>query len=164
MARVPTYFGEFPCPPTDKRPMVITKDMMKTFIYPMDKVANSDLNWLIASTDKVFCAMYQLPPGGTFDPPDVHAGDEPYYILKGTLTMINPSTGQVVRVSKGEALNIPMGVWHKAYNFGEEELKILVMIAPKPWAEQGTPDSFPDEMKVYKYNRVVQRRLNHDRR
>ena len=150
MAKVPEYFGNFPFPPTSKKPFVITKNGMKHFIYPLNDVHNSDLNWVIASTDKIFCAMYQLPPGGTFDPPDIHAGDEVYYILQGTLTMINPEIGQVVKVPRGEALLIPKGSWHKAYNFEEDEVKILFMIAPKIWDEDGAPAEFPGKLRIYK--------------
>ena len=150
MSKAPEWFGRIPFEPTKKRPIVLRKESFPTFIYPLTDLRNSDLNWLIASTDKLFCAIYQIPPGGTFDPPDVHAGDEPYYILQGTLTMLNPETGQVARVSKAEALLIPQGGWHKGYNFENDLLRILVMIAPKIWPEEGAPDSFPGEVRLYK--------------
>ena len=151
MATVPEYFGNFPFSPDKKRPVVITKQMMKLFVYPLGDLHNSDLNWIIASTDKLYTGIYQLPPGGTFDPPGLHGGDEPYYILKGTVTLTNPETGQSVTAKEGEAIHIPRGAWHKAYNFGPETARILVMIAPKIWDESGAPDSFPGEMKLYKH-------------
>jgi hypothetical protein len=55
-------------------------------------------------------------------------------------------------------LNIPQGAWHKAYNFEQEELQILVMIAPKIWDEEGSPVNFPGEMKVYKSGRQEDRK------
>ncbi len=139
MSKVPEFFGNFPFPPDAKKPTVVRKGEMRPFVYPLDSRTNSDLNWLIASTDKIFSAIYQIPPGGTFDPPDIHEGDEPYYILKGKLTMANPETQQVVQVGEGEALLIPKGAWHKGYNFESTELTILVMIAPRIWGPGGPP-------------------------
>jgi gentisate 1,2-dioxygenase len=46
----------------------------------------SDLTRIIVSTDKLFLGTYQLAPGGSFNPPELHPGDETYYILDGTLT------------------------------------------------------------------------------
>ena len=96
---------------------------------------------MIASTDRIFSAMYRIPPGGRFEPPDIHEGDEPYYILRGTLTMRNPETKQTVQIHQGEALLIPKGAWHQGYNFTDEDLLILVMIAPQIWGPQGPPPS-----------------------
>jgi mannose-6-phosphate isomerase-like protein (cupin superfamily) len=141
MGAVPSFFGSFPFPPDRKRPAVVTKASMKTFVYPLESLQHSDLNWVIASTDKVFSAIYKIPPGGRFEPPDIHEGDEPYYILEGTLTMRNPDTDQTVEIRQGEALYIPKGAWHQGYNFTDEDLKILVMIAPQIWGAQGPPPS-----------------------
>lgn len=139
MSKLPDFFGKFPFPAHEKQPAMIRKGDMRPFIYPLDKRANSDINWLIASTDRIFSAIYQIPPGGTFEPPDIHDGDEPYYILKGTLTMTNPETEQVVQIREGESLLIPKGAWHKDYNFGDTQLTILVMIAPRIWGPEGPP-------------------------
>ena len=142
MNQLPDFFGRFPFPPDRKRPAMVRRQDMRTFIYPLTSRDHSDLNWVLASTDKVFSAMYQIPPGGKFEPADIHDGDEPYYILEGTLTMRNPDTGQVVVVGQGEALFIPKGAWHQGYNFTDKDLKILVMIAPQIWGKDGPPTSF----------------------
>lgn len=141
MVTVSDYFGKYPCQPDEKKPTVITKDKMITYIYTPEKPHQSDLNWMYASTDKIFSGSYQLAPGSSFDPTDVHAGDEMYYILKGTVTMFNPSTGQVVEVKQGEAILLPKDAPHKGYNFGTDVAHMLYVIAPRVWekGEDGPP-------------------------
>jgi mannose-6-phosphate isomerase-like protein (cupin superfamily) len=151
MAKTASYFGNHPCKPNEKRPVHITRDKMIMFIYTPEKPFQSDLNWVLASSDKLTSAMYQLAPGSSFDPVDIHPGDEVYYILRGTVTMLNPAIGQVVDVSKGEAIFLPKGAPHKAYNFGAEEARMLVVIAPKIWDKEGNPLSYGGTMKLLKY-------------
>ena len=42
-----------------------------------------------------------------------------------------PTTGQVIRVKAGESLLIPKGTVHVAYNFEDEDLRVMAVIAPK---------------------------------
>lgn len=148
MAKKPDYFENFPFPPTEKKAMKMTKEQMKLFIYTPENLYASDLNWLIASTNQLTVGIFQVPPGASFDPADVHAGDEVYYILKGNLHELNPKTGQVTVTKQGEALFIPRGVYHKAYNFGSDVLTILYVIAPKIWGPEGPPAQFPGQIKL----------------
>jgi mannose-6-phosphate isomerase-like protein (cupin superfamily) len=150
MAQTADYFGNFPFSPGEKKPVVMTRDRMKRYIYPPENAHFSDLNWLIASTDKLTVGIYQLAPGASFDPPDIHAGDEAYYMLHGTISLLNPESGECIEVSEGEAALIPEGGWHKAYNFGSGVATILFAIAPKIWNEEGNPLSYPGEMKIFR--------------
>ena len=88
------------------------------------------------STDKLTVGTWQLGPGGTYDPPDLHAGDEVYYILDGTLTEHNPLLGEFMQVKKGEALLLPMHGYHKGHNFEPGIMRALYVIAPKIWEDQ----------------------------
>jgi len=152
MTNIMDVLGRYPFPPDKKEPVIIRKDEFVDFIYPPDNPFTSDLSRLIVSTDKLLLGTYQLAPGGSFDPPDIHPGDEVYYILDGTVTQQNQVSGQFIQASKGESLWLPREAWHKAYNFGDEIVRILFFIAPKPWDEHIPPPDFPtgDEMKMYK--------------
>jgi mannose-6-phosphate isomerase-like protein (cupin superfamily) len=150
MAKTPDYFGNFPFKPEEKKPCMITADKMKMFIYTPEMPHSSDLNWLIASTERMTVGKYQLAPGSTFDPVDVHAGDEIYYILKGTIVMLNPKTGQTEEVREGETILLPKEAPHKAYNFTNEEAVILFVIAPKIWESEGPPAGYFEKMNLYK--------------
>ena len=151
MAKRTKYFGNYPFPPQEKKPILITREKMKLFVYPPENPYFSDLNWLMVSSDKLTFGIFQLPPGATYYPPDVHAGDEVYYILKGTLTELNPDSGQCLEVNEDEAILLPKGGAHLAYNFTDEELTILYVIAPKIWQEEGAPLKYKGKMKLFKY-------------
>jgi gentisate 1,2-dioxygenase len=144
-------FGNYPFPPDKKKPLRLRGDLIKQFIYPDERPHFSDLNYLYVSTDKLTVGTWQLGPGGTYDPPDLHPGDEVYYIQEGILTEHNPLLGEFMQVKKGEALLLPMGGYHKGYNFEAGILKVLYIIAPKIWLDQEPPMDFQgDKMKMYK--------------
>ncbi|HWQ78425.1 MAG TPA: cupin domain-containing protein [Anaerovoracaceae bacterium] len=151
MPRFKDVMGKFPFEPEDKKPALIRKDQYFHFLYPPDNPYTSDLNYLIVSTDKLLLGIYQLAPGSSFDPIDIHPGDEAYYILNGPVIQRNAS-GQFVQVNTGEGIWLPREAWHKAYNFGSEQASILFFIAPKAWDEHVPPAVFPsdEETKMYK--------------
>ena len=151
-------FGNYPFPPDKKVPMHIRGEKIQQFIYPDDVPHFSDLNYLYVSTDKLTVGTWQLGPGGHYNPPDLHAGDEVYYVLDGVLTEHNPLLGEFTQVKKGEALLLPMHGYHKGYNFEQDIMRILYIIAPKIWEDQIPPMDFNDgKMKMYKgkYNHTL---------
>ena len=144
-------FGNYPFPPDQKRPYHIKGDAIKPYIAPADNIYQSDLNMLYASSDKLSVGIFQLAPGSSYDPADVHEGDEAYYILDGILTIQNPVTGECVQIRKGEGLLMPMYGYHKGYNFEQSEARILFAIAPKVQPGNVTPVDFSNgRMKQYK--------------
>jgi len=144
-------FGNHPFPPDRKKPTHIRGDLIRHFIYPAERPHSSDLNYLYVSTDKLTVGTWQLGPGGTYDPPDLHAGDEVYYLLEGILTEHNPLLGEFMQVRKGEALLLPMHGYHKGHNFEQGIMRVLYVIAPKIWEDQLPPMDFEGgKMKMYK--------------
>jgi len=152
MTKTNDIMGCLPFPPDKKEPKLIRKDEYVDGIYPPAAPEFSDLTRFIVSTDKMLLGTYQLAPGGSFNPPDLHPGDEVYYVLDGTLTQQNAVNGQVIRAYKGESIYMPREAWHKAFNFENEILRILFLIAPKAWDEKIPPDNYPDgdDIKEYK--------------
>lgn len=152
MTTMDEIMGCFPFAPDRKKPKHIRKSEYIDAIYPPAAPEFADLTQTIASTDKLFFGTYQLAPGGSFNPPDLHPGDETYYVLDGTLTQQNAVNGQVIRAYKGESIWMPREAWHKAFNFEDEILRILFLIAPKAWDEKIPPDHYPDgvDIKAYK--------------
>lgn len=125
-------FGNQPFTEGPKNEVIhLTRDKIGHFIYPDEGLDFSDYNQMFLSTDNLTITTMDIGPGGFFDPPDYHPGDEMYYVLKGTITQYNPELGQVIRVKAGESLLIPKGGAHVAYNFEEESLRIMAVIAPK---------------------------------
>jgi mannose-6-phosphate isomerase-like protein (cupin superfamily) len=152
MGDATSWIGNHPCPPDQKRPVLITRDKFKTFLFTPENPHSSSLVWNFVNSNQLIFGIFQVPPGGTYGPPtDVHVGDEVYYILSGTLTELNPETGQVIEVRTGEAIYLPKEGFHTAYNFGKEECRILFAIAPKAW-EEGMDLAFKGKIKIYKWN------------
>lgn len=152
MANVPAWVGKYPYPENEKRPCMMKQSELMTYLYTEAHPETCDLNWLIASTESMTVGEYQLAPGSHFSPADVHAGDEIYYVLRGQVTMLQPGSGQIVVVDKGEGILMPRGCPHIGYNFGEGEARMLYIIAPKIWDENAAvPDSYDGELKIYKY-------------
>ena len=139
---------EFPEGYGEKEPVVVRKEEAERFIYP-NQAEHSDLNKLYASTNKVFTAVYTLSPGARFLPEDIHAGDEVYFVLSGRLTILNPETGEVHKLTEGDGLLIPENGWHTGFNFEEKTVDILAIVAPDIWPPEGIPeDGYPDEPKI----------------
>lgn len=88
------------------------------------KPGNRTPGWLYVSTKRFNTGTFYIQPGGWFDSGN-HPGPEPYYILKGSLHLSNPDTGDVVELRAGDASNIPAFAYHHAFNFGDEEAHIL---------------------------------------
>lgn len=121
------------------RPIHITRENIGHFIYPDEGLDFSDYNQMFISTENITVCTMDIGPGGFFDPPDYHPGDEMYYVLKGAITQYNPELGQAIRVKAGESLLIPKGGAHVAYNFEETSLRIMAVIAPKIVEDQLFP-------------------------
>ena len=143
--------GEYPFKPEDKKPRLIKKNEYFHFLYPPDNPYTSDSSFCIVSTDTFLLGIYELAPGSSFDPLDIHPGDEAYYILQGPIVQ-RCSNGQFLQVQTGEGIWLPQEAWHKAYNFGTEKARILFFIAPKAWDEHIPPEVVPtdEETKMYK--------------
>lgn len=150
MAQISDCFGKYPFDKDHKKPLLIDRSKIKMFIYTPDLIEKSDLNYLYVSTDQMTIGKYRLSPGSTFDPVDVHAGDEVYYVLYGTIHMLNPKTGQVEKLERGQSILLPKGAPHKAYNFTNDDAMIFFCIAPAAWDEHGPPDGYFEEMKLLK--------------
>jgi gentisate 1,2-dioxygenase len=147
---IPAWMGNHPFPPDKKKPMLITREQELSTIYGVgpDRVAPR----IYVSTDKILMSDFKVPPGGHFHPPDIHVTDEPYYILKGVVTLVNPETGETIEVREGEGAWIPAGGWHVAFNFGEEEAIVIAIIAGKIWDEDamGSAIEFKGEPQYLK--------------
>lgn len=151
MAQTPDYFCNWPAPKGQRKPCVMKQSELRKFLYTEEFPETSDLNWLIASTETQTVGEYQLSPGSHFEPADVHAGDEIYYVLRGEVTMFQPESGQVLQIKQGEGILMPKGCPHIGYNFTESESRMLYAVAPFIWDVDGPPLEYKGAIKKYKY-------------
>lgn len=149
-AKVPSHHGRFPFAPDEKRPALLKKEMRMPRLY--GKGQNFIATYTCASTNRIHVSTFIVLPGKYFDPPDIHVGDEVYYVTKGKANVFNPETGEVLSVEKGDFFYIPAGTWHQVWNFGEEEAIFINWIAPQLWSDKkrGTSISFNKEPIFYK--------------
>lgn len=149
-ADVPTHHGRFPFEPDKKRPAVLKEEMRIPRLYGKD--GNFIGTYTCASTDKIHVSTFSVLPGRYFDPPDIHPGDEVYYILKGEAKLFNPDTGKVLSAEKGDFVYIPAGTWHQVWNFGNQEMTLINWIAPQLWSNdaKGTSISYDKKPVYYK--------------
>jgi len=143
-------FGNTPFPPDKKRAVVIKEDMIEHMVFPAENPYFSDFTRMMVSTDKLSFGTFRLSPGAKYDIPDVHPSDEIYYIIKGTLTELNPETGECYEIKEGESLLIPKGAYHLGYNFTKEELVIIFAVAPIIWSNNIPTKEYKGKFRVYK--------------
>ena len=97
---VPNHHGRFPFPPDKKRSALLKREMRMPRLY--GKGQNFIATYTCASTNKIHVSTFTILPGKFFDPPDIHVGDEVYYITKGKAQIFNPETGEVLNAKKGD--------------------------------------------------------------
>ena len=136
---LPYWFGNYPFKPQEKEACLLSKEAGIRRVY--GKAPHDIEVHLHVSTDKITCSEFHILPGEYFDPPDIHTGDEVYYILRGTATIFDPDDGTVYLAREGDFFLIPEGTWHQTFNFFDEELEILTAFGKNMVAlDKGWPD------------------------
>ncbi len=138
--------GKLPFPPDKKKPVVINKQNTEEVAFGEEdqpiRIA------VFADTNRLYFSEYSVKPGGWFKPPDIHAGDGVYYCLERNPTLFDPVNGDVIEMEEGDALLIPKGVWHQAFNFGDKNFRLITVIALKAWDRVDV--KFEGKPKYYK--------------
>jgi quercetin dioxygenase-like cupin family protein len=93
---------------------------------------------VLISSSKIHGLVFTLPPGGRFTHSErnrtIFGADEVYYVLRGTLLLANPATGELRRAAAGEAVFFRRDTWHHGINQGTDQLQVLEIFAPPPAA------------------------------
>lgn len=101
-----------------------------------DRESRHVIDWYYVSSDKIHFAVFSLGPGAYWKHSEkykpVYGADESYYILRGSLTIHNPVTGEVYVIEEGQTMALRKGTWHYGYNFGTIECRIACAFAPVP--------------------------------
>ena len=101
-----------------------------------DAEAGEVADWIYASTERVHALVFGLAPGAWFrHSPEfrtIFGADELLYVLRGTMVLANPETGEVLRVPRGGTAFFRSDTWHHVHAHGNEELRVLELYAPPP--------------------------------
>ncbi|MEA5014355.1 MAG: cupin domain-containing protein [Candidatus Limiplasma sp.] len=151
MPKLMDILTRFPFEDGKKYPRLIRKQEFATALYPPNNAFTSDNTFTLVTTDTFMLGIYELGPGGAFDPLDIHPGDEFYYILQGPIVQ-RSGNGQFAYLDTGDGLYMPQEAWHKAHNFSANKARVLYFITPKAWGEDIPPKYIPTdaETKFYK--------------
>jgi mannose-6-phosphate isomerase-like protein (cupin superfamily) len=131
-----SWAEKHPCPPDNKQ---VVKLLPTTISRCYGDYPHRIPTWMYLSSNLLTHAAFELSEGSHFEPADIHAGDELYYLQNGEIHVHQPVTGEVCKAEKGDVVHIPKGTPHVSYNFGNEEATVLTFFAPKIWptAEDG---------------------------
>lgn len=147
---IPDWVGNYPFPPDKKRPVLMNREKSILFVYGkgLHKVSCTTA----VSTNHIQTGIMIISPGEYFEPPDIHSGDEVYYVLNGECAVLNPGTGRAFKAKEGEVVLIPKGIWHQTFNIGDKKLEVLAFIAPLQWKKGDVhiPSDFAGEAAYYK--------------
>jgi quercetin dioxygenase-like cupin family protein len=91
---------------------------------------------VLLSTLQLHALIFTLPPGGRFghsaDNRTVFAADEVYVVLEGTIAVIDPAIGQVVKATAGDGVFFRRDTWHHGVNWGTTPVRVLEFFSPPP--------------------------------
>jgi uncharacterized cupin superfamily protein len=93
---------------------------------------------VLLSSGTLHALIFTLPPGGRFTHSQsnrtVFGADEVYTVLEGALALINPETGEVLRLEAGESAFFRKDTWHHGVNRATGPCRVLEMFSPTPAA------------------------------
>lgn len=93
---------------------------------------------VLMSSQLLHGLIFTLPVGARFghspENRTVFAADEVYAVLQGTVAVVDPESGQVVRAEAGEFVSFGRDTWHHGINWGTEPVRVLELFAPPPAA------------------------------
>ena len=141
--------------PTFDKPTAIPYEQATRHVWG-DAGSGQVLDWIYVSSSKIHQLVFALPTGGQFRHSDAHrtifAADEVYYVLSGTLALANPESGEVQRVTAGEAAFFRRDTWHHGFNCGPEPLRgkgEVLAFWSRFYSGPAAPFSWePDEVEV----------------
>lgn len=132
---VPQWMGNLPFDKNNKEPLKIAAEEKG-----MNEIYGEGNNRICChtyiSTDDVLISHWKVPSGQSFQPPDIHSGDELYYILDGEAHIFNAETGQLVLAEEGSLVFVPRKSWHQVYNFSDSDVTLIAIITGKIWEEE----------------------------
>lgn len=120
-------------------PKFVPYDTVPYLMWGDDR-AGHVIDWMYPTSDKLHFTMFALRPGTHWEHSEnffpCYGADEGFYVLKGSFTLHNPETGEVVVANQGEALHLRKHTWHYGYNFTQAETVVVEAFAPVPPLEE----------------------------
>jgi quercetin dioxygenase-like cupin family protein len=134
--RAPAKRGYSPSPrPNYTVPTVIQRALVTRHLWG-DEESGVVADLIYASTEAIHALVFILPPGGAFrhsrEYRTVFGADEVLHVLRGSMTLANPETGEAQPVPQGGSVFFGPDTWHHAFADEGEPLHVLEFLAPPP--------------------------------
>ena len=128
--------GYKPSPrPSFDAPTVLRADAVVRHTWG-DPTAGFVEDWIYVSSQLIHTIVFGMEPGGKFthseDFRTIFGADELLHVLRGTLVLANPETGEIVRAEPGESVFFRRDTWHHGFSYGDEPLRVLEYFSPPP--------------------------------
>lgn len=121
--------------PVYEQPEVVTPSTVTRHLWG-DAESGYVGDEVLLSTDKLHALIFTLAPGAAFghsaDNRTVFAADEVYVVLEGTIAVIDPALGQVVKATAGDGVFFRRDTWHHGVNWGTGPVRVLEFFSPPP--------------------------------
>jgi hypothetical protein len=129
MARRPTPRPEF------DSPALLRPDTVVRHLWGDDESGRVG-DEVLLSSQRLHALIFTLAPGGRFghspDNRTVFAADETYLVLEGTIAVVNPEVGEIVRAEVGDIVFLRRDTWHHGINWGTGPVRVLEFFSPPP--------------------------------
>jgi quercetin dioxygenase-like cupin family protein len=134
--RAPGTRGYAPSPrPNYTVPTAIQRETVTRHLWGDDE-SGVVADLIYASTEAIHALVFILPPGGAFrHSPEyrtVFGADEVLHVLRGSMVLANPETGETQPVPQGGSVFFGPDTWHHAFADEGEPLHVLEFLAPPP--------------------------------
>lgn len=121
--------------PVYDQPQVVAPETVTRHLWG-DEASGYVGDEVLLSTERLHALIFTLGPGASFghspDNRTVFAADEVYRVLEGTIAVIDPTCGQVVRATCGDAVFFRRDTWHHGANWGTGAVRVLEFFSPPP--------------------------------
>lgn len=99
-----------------------------------DEISGKVHDSFFVMSSKIYQLIYGMAPGEVFRHsdqfPTLFSTDAVYFVLRGTLLLNNPETGEVHVVKPGEAAFLPRDNWNYGFSYATEPLSVLEYYIP----------------------------------
>jgi mannose-6-phosphate isomerase-like protein (cupin superfamily) len=137
----PDWYKKYPFKTEkEKKPLHITREKFLPVLFGGGQETACQQMVGVSTDYMPFAGYADIPPGGRVDWPDIHYGDQFYYAVKGTITVLNREMERAFSILEGSCIWIPKETWHEVQNLTDKTIRIFTVIAPEVWkTETGGP-------------------------
>ena len=126
-----------------------------------DKISGFVKDWIYVSNKSLHQIIFGLKGNSNFRHSNefrtIFGADELMYVLEGVMIIVNPKSGEMHRVEKGQFVFFRKDTWHHAFNYSNKEMQVLEFFSPPPLL--GTSGSYAKKKPFLKKSKYYQKSI-----